>query len=58
MIWSFFFSRFSTAGYEDKHVTDLADEVRRILSLQGELIDWLIDDIFKTRIFWVLLKLI
>lgn len=26
-------------GCEDKHVTDLADEVRRILSLQGELID-------------------
>ncbi|XP_042004887.1 gamma-glutamylcyclotransferase 2-3 [Salvia splendens] len=27
-------------GFEDKHVRDLADEVRRILSLQGELVDY------------------
>ncbi|XP_042009611.1 gamma-glutamylcyclotransferase 2-3-like, partial [Salvia splendens] len=26
-------------GFEDKHVRDLADEVRQILSLQGELVD-------------------
>ncbi|KAL1557059.1 Gamma-glutamylcyclotransferase 2-3, variant 2 [Salvia divinorum] len=27
-------------GFEDKHVRDLADEVRRILLLQGELVDY------------------